>query len=299
MKASNLKMEGNLSFLLKGSPGFGKTIAACSFAKLGPVYLAYFDKNRPIELLTFFKRFRPDLLDNIEYDVYGSSNANEYLNKLYEFRNGCKYVAVITDSLTQLTASAVNWSIGFRDPKGPKKDKLSKSTQVMADWDEYKVETGLVTQAIDISRTLPCHIIWTAHPLPQTRVESAGASVKVSKSNSIVTYGSKVAGMIPGNFTEIYHFSKQTDWIDGQSKTKILVSTEAIGDDYAKTALNLPKEFDITDKLFYEEWRKLAIAGSEELDKIVAPGNNDFFGSSNNGEIVNNPSQPQKVNTDY
>lgn len=257
MRASNLQLEGNLSFLFKGPPGFGKTISACSFAALGPVYLAYFDKNRPVELLTYFKKRWPNLLDNIEYDIYGSSNANEYLNKLMQLRHDCRYVAVITDSLTQLTASAVNWSIGFRDPKGPKKDKISGSSQIIPDFDEYKVETSLVSQALDISRTLPCHVIWTAHPLAGIKIEGSGNTVKVTKTNPLVTYGSKVASMVPGQFTEIYHFGKTTEW-DGQagrSNTKLIVTTEAVGDEIAKTALGLPKELDFTDKLFYEVWR--------------------------------------------
>ena len=49
--------------------------------------MAYWDKKSPVELTTFFteKRFgslAKKILDNIEYDVYSSSNAHMYLNKL-------------------------------------------------------------------------------------------------------------------------------------------------------------------------------------------------------------------------
>lgn len=35
MKASNISLNSNLSFLFKSSPGFGKTLAAASFAMEG------------------------------------------------------------------------------------------------------------------------------------------------------------------------------------------------------------------------------------------------------------------------
>jgi len=265
MKASNLTLDSNISLLLKGSPGFGKTLAAASFAVEGPIYLAYFDKSKPVELLTYFteKRFgslAKKILDNIEYDIYSAQNAHMYLNKIIALSHDCRYFAVVTDSVTNLTAAAVNWSMGFRDPRKGKVDKLNKDAPAMIpDFDEYKVETSLVSQALDISRTLPCHIIWTAHPLPGIKVEGSGASIKVTKTNPIVSYGSKVAGMIPGNFTEIYHFSKTTDFTSGSSKLKYIVNVEAVGDEYAKSPLlgDYIKEMDITDKLFYEVWKDL------------------------------------------
>ena len=264
MKASEMTAERNISMLLKGTFGFGKTIAASSVCVEGPIYIAYFDKKKPVELEHFYRRVikRPELLANIEYDTYSSHNAHEYLNKLISFLKDCRYVAVITDSLTNLTAAAVNWSLAFRDPKGGKKDKLNTAApQLIPDFDEYKVETSLVSQALDISKSLPCHIIWTAHPLPQLKVEGAGASIKVTKGNSIVTYGNKVAGVVPGNFTEIYHFSKQIDYQSNPSRMKYLVSTDMVGDEYAKTALGLPAEFEITNRLFWEVWK-------EQLKKV-------------------------------
>lgn len=265
MRASEITRDANISILMKGAPGYGKTLAAASFALLGPTYIAYFDKKKPIELLTFFteKRFGTKarkILDNIEYDIFGGSNAHEYLNKIISLAKDCRYSTVITDSVTNLTASAVNWSLGFRDSKG-KKDKLNKDAPAMIpDFDEYKVETSLVSQALDLQKSFPCNIIWTAHPLPSIKVEGSGASIKVTKTNPIVTYGSKVAGMIPGNFTEIYHFSQLSSWDanTGRSNKRYVVNLEAIGDEYAKSPLlgDFVKELDMTDRLFYEVWKE-------------------------------------------
>jgi len=274
MKASALTPDKNISFLFKSSPGFGKTLAAASFALEGPVYLSYWDKSKPIELLTFFteKRFGSDakkILDNIEYDVYSSLNAHEYLNKLIDLTKDCRYFAMINDSVTNMTAACVNWSLNFGKTSNEKK----KIKDVLPDWDEYKVETSLVSQCIDISRKLPCHMIWTAHPLSSVSLSGSGNSMKVTRTNPIVSYGSKVASMIPGSFTEIYHFSQMSNWTDGKSSKRYIVNTEAIGDEYAKSPLlaDYVKEFDITDKLFYQVWKELI-----DKSRGIEPINNHF-----------------------
>lgn len=247
--ANDIRPDKNISLLLKGSPGEGKTIAASTFCLLGDVWLAYFDKQTPVELYNFYHKIgRPELLSRIHYDCYSSHNVNEYLNKLHTIsRRPGEYVAGITDSLTNLTSAAVNWSLGFR----PGHDVTERGNINLPDFDEYKTETSLVTQALDICKSQPWFNIWIAHPLAQTKIDatSTGKVAAVSKVSTLVTYGSKVGSMIPGNFTEIYHFSRQVD--------KRIVWTDMTGDDYAKTAYNIPRSFDITDKLFYEVWKEL------------------------------------------
>lgn len=268
-KASQMQVDRNVSLLLKGPNGFGKTIAACSFAAAGQVFLAYFDKRQPIELLTFFKEFRPDLLDNIEYEVYSASNPNEYLNKLIRLQSDCRYVAVITDSVTNLTTSTVNWSQIYRITKDGKTKRDVDPDKLVPDFDDYKVETALASQALDITKSLPCFNIWIAHPIPRLEISGSGRSIKVTKVTDIVSYGRKVGAMVPGSFTEIYHFARGTDYSTGTIKSKYLVCTDAVGDDYAKTSLGLPTELDITNKLFYEVWQPLAAEAIAKLEKKV------------------------------
>jgi hypothetical protein len=271
--AADMTSDKNLSFLLKGPVGFGKTIAASSFCLEGDILIAYFDKSKPIELVDYYNRIlkRPDLLKRIDYRIYGAQNAHEYVNMLIDLTSRCNYVAVITDSVTTLTSAAVNWSLGFRNrAQGAKKDELnSNAVKFIPDFDEYKVETGMVTQALDICKTLPCHNIWTAHPLPTIKVQADSAGkMSVTKTNSIVSYGNKVAGLIPSQFQEIYHFSQDVGWngAKGRSEISYLVNTATIGDEFAKTTLNLPGQFDITSGLFYEIWNKLR----EERNAVVA-----------------------------
>lgn len=278
-KASDIQVTGNTSFLFKSPPGFGKTLAAASFALEGPIHISYFDKKSPVELVTFFteKRFGDKakrILDNISYDLYGAHNAHEYLNHLIKLRDDCRYTAIVTDSVTSLTAAAVNWSLAFRDTKGGKKDKLNpEAPQMIPDFDEYKVETSLIAQSLDICQTLPCHVIWLAHPLPGIKVEGSGNSIKVTKTNPIVTYGTKVAGMIPGRFTEIYHFSKTTVYGEGGGKDKYICNVRAVGDEYAKSPLldDEIKEIDFTDKLFYEVWKELVTKADDRRDDSSLP----------------------------
>jgi hypothetical protein len=269
VRASELILETQSSLLLKGPFGHGKTLAAATFALDGPIWIAYWDKKKPVELYHFFHHIikRPDLLANIEYDVYTSHNANEYLNKLFELARDCRYFAVINDSVTNMTSGAVNWSLGFRNTK-----KLKDKDKIMPDFDEYKIETSLVTQCLDICKALPCHVIWTCHPVPSIKIEGTGSSIKVTKTNPIVTYGNKVAGIVPGNFSEIYHFSKSSAWdsVTGKQVIKYIVSTEAIGDDFAKSNLGLRGEFDITDRLFYEVWKDKIKQLKEDMKDEVA-----------------------------
>jgi len=258
VRADNIQVEDNVSMLLKAAVGFSKTCAASTFCLEGDIYIFYLDKKKPIELDNFYRRIvkRPELLSRIEYDTYGAHNAGKVLEKMIQFSHDCRYHAIIVDSVTNLTAAAVNWSLAFRGDTSKTKKKDSKDP-IIPDWDEYKVETSLVSQCLDICRTLPTNVIWLAHPVPSVKIEGTGTSVKVSKVNPIVTYGSKVAGIVPGNFSEIYHFSKGVSYdSSGNMKTSYLVSFDAIGDDYAKSNLGLTGEIDITDRMFYEVWKE-------------------------------------------
>lgn len=283
MKASNIDTSGPTSFLFKGPYGFGKTLAAASFALAGPTYLAYWDKKKPVELKTFFSKFGEKgrkILDNIEYDVYGGHNANKYLDLVIKLSNDCRYTAFITDSITMMTSGVVSWSSQFNDKGKNIGLKTENPQQIIPSWDEYKSETAIISQALDLSRTLPCHVIWTAHPLPSTKIEGSGGSMKVTKVVSIVTYGSKVAGLVPGQFSEIYHFSQSTDFSTSPATKRYIAETDAIGDDFAKTSLGLNREIDFSNKLFYEVWMEAVQAEREKqnaLDKLIVPTVNPFI----------------------
>jgi len=270
-KASDMQIDSQTTILLKGPFGFGKTLAASSFCLEGPIHIAYWDKKKPVELDHFYRHIirRPELLSRIEYDVFNSHNANEYLNFMMGLaKGGARHFAYINDSVTNMTSGAVNWSLGFRgQAKGKSKDK----DQIMPDFDEYKIETSLVTQCLDIAKALPAHIIWTCHPVPGIKIEGSGSNMKITKTNPIVTYGNKVAGIVPGNFSEIYHFSRRSEWNAATGSGGIQYFVNTVGsseDDFAKSNLGLKAELNITDRLFYEVWKE-AIQKMKETNNAL------------------------------
>lgn len=268
-KASSIVPDKNVSILFKSPPGGGKTIAACSLAVFGDIWLAYFDKKTPVEVFNFYKKYRPELLDRIHYEAYTAANANKYLNdldKICSHESG-RYVGTITDSVTSLTTSAINWSMGFRGRKGPVEDSLAGSEKMIPGFDDYKVETNYAAQALDLTTSYPGFNIWTAHPLQSMDIKGSGKIESVSTKQTLVSYGNKVGQLIPGRFQEIYHFGRQMD--------KRLVFTDAVGDDYAKTSFyGMPKTLDITDKLFFEVWKAAVdkcIEKEEVKDVVTVP----------------------------
>lgn len=264
-RAIDIQPDSYNQILMKGGPGFGKTLAAASFALDGPVHISYFDKKKPVELKTFFTKERfgdkaDRILNNIEYTVYGAGNANEYVNRLIAMqeRGDCRWFADITDSTTSLTAAAVNWSLLFGENKGK---PLKDMEEVIPGFDDYKVETSLITMALDLYQNLPCHVIWIAHPLPKLKIEGTGRNMRITTENPIVTYGNKVAGIIPGRFTEIYHFAQENEWNQEKMRNdkKFICRFESNDDNYAKSSIFTGsdiREVDVTNRLFYEVWQE-------------------------------------------
>ncbi len=296
--AYNMELDERISILMKGPYGFGKTLAAASFALAGPTYIAYFDKKKPIELMTYFteKRFgskAKTILNNITYDIYGASNANEYLNKTIQFvKNPGQYTTFITDSVTNLTGAIANWSLGFA--KGSGAILRPDDERVVPDFDEFKVLTSFITQALDLQKLLPMNIIWTAHPLQGIKIEGSGASIRVTKTTPIVTYGNKVGSMIPGSFSEIYHFLQQQNWNDNTKK--YICSLDAVGDDFAKSPLlsHKFKELDFSNRLFYDVWLEAYNIAIKDLKQTAPDDINGNGANAKENTKENNPfNQPK------
>lgn len=271
--ASDIQPDKNISILFKSPPGYGKTLAAVSLALYGEVWLAYFDKKVPIEIFTYLKERWPKVLDNIKYDTYTAATANKYINDLGNIceREQGRYIGLITDSVTNMTTAAVNWSMSFRGTKDDIPNTIEGSQKMIPGFDDYKVETSYAAQALDLTSGYPGFNIWTAHPLISLDMKGgdSGKITSVSTKQSLVSYGNKVGQIIPGRFQEIYHFGRQMD--------KRIVWTDAVGDDYAKTSYRgMPKSLDITDKLFFEVWKAavnkcVEVYNEVKVDNLVVP----------------------------
>ena len=74
-----------------------------------------------------------------------------------------------------------------------------------------------------------------------------------------MTAGKNVAAKIPAYCGEVYHFNIKTGFVEGQGGDYTLL-TEHTGDDFARSALGLPKEIVFGDKPLYDTYIKPAIA---------------------------------------
>lgn len=156
-KLSETKMGKNLSVLLIGYPGSGKSIAAASFP--GPIYIFDLDK-RINSLLQFFGN-RAD----IEYDYYGPDEYAKLDTKIKEVKSGnAPHKTYIMDSLTALARMAINFSVSLR---GGGKGSISKGAVQMTTFDDYNVESRIISTAIDSFRVanFRANFILTAHLL--------------------------------------------------------------------------------------------------------------------------------------
>ena len=242
--------------LLVGTNGSGKTIAAASFPGNGLIL----DWDGRVAPVRYFYPKRHD----IEYWTIGLDGTTR--NDVIGFTDGCKkiedlqgrcpYDWIAFDSYTSYSTVAVLHQMGLHE----KDVKRTKGGLPIPDWDEYKGETGVMLQILEILKILPCHIIVTAHPVQAAKTLKQGGAVNevlasMVKGSSIATYGWKTASLLPNYFNEMYYL-----WADAPTQTgqevRRKVQTISSGEIVAKTALPLPNVFDITNAPMYNVMKK-------------------------------------------
>jgi len=238
--------------LFVGPNGNGKTVAAASFP--GPIMVWDFDgRVEPI------KAFYPNR-DDIEYwtigldedtrpDVIGFT---EWCKRFEALQENCPYGTVIMDSYTAYSALACFHQMGFRKPEDLKR---TKGGLPIPDWDEFKGETGVMLQTLEIAKILPCHFICTAHPISKARTTKQGGSTNevlasMVRASTLATYGWKTDSFLPNYFNEIYYFYTDVT-AHLATPNKYMVQTVSAGEIVGKTALGLPPTIEITGKPFY------------------------------------------------
>lgn len=255
-KTNQIKLGKRIKVLLLSVSGGGKTYLGASFP--GPMYIFDFD-NR---LATVAKDF-PDR-DDIEYDTYGIDNFKRYDSKLESLQNHCPYATVMLDSITSLTNTAVLYSLGMTGGK-------TIAGYAVPDFGEYNVETTIITKTLEIFKTLPCHVIVTAHPVQRLETSGSGRAMKVQKVKSLVSYGAKLGSIIPNYFDEVY--ALQTVLEPDGSRRRMLFTQPSDDDILAKTSLPLPETMDITNRRVYEVIKEtLASKGIVLEDKPESSG---------------------------
>lgn len=231
-----------LKILLVSENGGGKSIAANSFYKAGPIRVHEFD-GRMAPVINHFQPKRAD----ISYEEFNSNNFRKYFDEMEELQNNCPHKTIVTDSITSLSTSCVLYSMKASGKFKSGQDKLPATS-----WDEINRETVWFTELLEASckvihKKFNCNIIWTAHPTAKTEIND-GVGSKIAP---IVSYGYKIPGMIPGYFNEIYSIQMEKINLSTFKRTVYTVPHNNLP---GKTAFPnlLPSSFDITDKDFYD-----------------------------------------------
>jgi hypothetical protein len=234
MKLSETKMGKNISVLLIGYPGSGKSIAAASFP--GPIYIFDLDK-RINSLLQFFGE-RSD----IEYDYYGPDEYAKLDQKIKEIKSGnAPHRTYIMDSLTALARMAINYSIALRGGGKGNTKGVIQMTQI----DDYNAESRVLSNAMDSFRgqNFKANFILTAH-LVETNVKVLNGEDTISQ--RLLTGGKSIAAEIPAYFDEAYYIVKENDLLNNKVSYKSM--TVPMNGINAKTALPIPPVIDFTMK---------------------------------------------------
>lgn len=244
------KLGGLFRGLFVGDPGTGKTVAAGSFP--GPMKIYDFD-DRVDPLLSFYP-----MRDDIEYVTVVSAKSErkdtitfiEFCQEFMGFQDRCPWETIVLDSMTSMSACCVLYALDLNGEFNLKKGKLPRPQ-----FDEYKGETATVLKILEVCKSLPCHLIATAHPIRKLEVTVPGDLESLKTVYSLTGYGTKTPSFVPVYFNEMYHFFNQTYGQQGQ-KPKRFISTVATNDLPAKTALPLPPVFEVTDKPLYNVLQK-------------------------------------------
>lgn len=245
-KVSKIKIGGRFRGMFVGKSGSRKTTALSHFPK--PMYIFDFDgRLDPIAL-----HLPKEQQEEIEYDTYKVGDIKRAQDKMKSILNRCEYRTVAFDSLTSIGDVSIYES---RSSRGFAEGKV-RAGVMMADPDDYNMESSFMMAIIDFMKKVDCHTILTAHLL---KIEENDVESKVIGKKrvaySLVTAGKKVSAKLPGYFNEVYYFQKEAGFDAGDEIVKVFTRAINIGDGAveAKSALPIPPVIDWTNKNFYDE----------------------------------------------
>lgn len=233
----------DFTFLFKGEPSSGKSIAAASFPN---AYI--FDTDARIRSVANY--FLPKGKRDITYDTYNYNDYPKFDKKWEGFIEQSKmttpfpYDTVIVDTLTSVTDLLLHHVM---KEKG-KENKGKKIAGVTVNSiEDYNVETSALTELVLFLRQIKCkYKILVAHVVKTEKTNLNDDTTVVTR--SLLTAGKKIAAKLPGYFDEIYQFESRMK----NGSPQFIARTVNAGEDYARTAMNLPKEIDFTNKNFFE-----------------------------------------------
>lgn len=226
--------------MLKGDSGCGKSTAAASFPK---VLLMDFDQ-RTSSIRTMFP-------DKNDIEIIRFSNHIQVLQALDELSFDCPYDTLVWDTLTM---SAAMCMMRISSIKGTSKSDTKMIAGVSVNSiEDYNAEHNFLMQSIDKLKSFQGrkHIIMNAHVIQiETKDIKSNRSIIT---RSLLTGGKRIAKIIPCVFDEIYHLQAEAP-LSPDDPVRYVAYTRTVGDDWAKTALNIPMQLDFTNRSFYQVW---------------------------------------------
>ena len=250
--AKDLTVDFRLFAMFVGTYDSGKTTAAASFP--GQKYVMDFD-GRIMSL-----RGRAD----VDFDFYkcskeGFKEADTKIETLiaYQKTNNMKYNMVVFDSLSTARRFLLADAMKITGVGGGRKIGNLQLATVQ----DYGYEAEAMTQLIwDGLKQLNCNVVVTGHTVDEFKKfqDSPGAPVERIKVGEKIYGDPQLLAVLPVAFTEVYRFFKE---VDATGTVRRFVEFDS---DVARTtypALAKQKRLEITDKNFYEEWKRL-IGGS-------------------------------------
>lgn len=250
MKLTDMKPTERRLSLFTGEPGTGKSWQAASYAKVGSTLILDLDQ-RANSLMKLAKE-NPDIAKNIDIEQFGPDQFTELADKLKEIQQRCTWDVVVVDGLTASSRLLMNYMMQIRgvsrggDNKTPYK---KKGILDLPEIEDFGGEARGLNIIIDTLRSLPVkHAILTAHLVVTESVNLV--TNKKTASRSLLTGGKKVAAELPAYFDEVYHFRVEPN-ANQSMPPDFNVYTFHTGEDFAKTALPLPRVINVTNKLLY------------------------------------------------
>lgn len=252
----------SLYCMMKGEPGLRKSTQALSF----PTPQYWFSWDRKMNSLQLPMRkwgIDPKLITFDDYDDW-----NKPKKQLEKFQTECPYKTIVLDSITSMAdmtlRQTTRMKYGITRQSGAQAGKLIAGIAVN-EIEDYNAESAALQELIALTKDIHAYhkvnIILIAHVIQAEYRSTTNNTTHVSR--QIVTAGKKVAAKIPAYCGEVYHFNIKKGFVEGQGGDYSLLTTHT-GDDFARTALDLPQEIVFGDKPLYDTWIKPSLAKLKE-----------------------------------
>lgn len=252
--------------MFKGEPGTRKSTQALSYPT--PQYWFSWDrKMRALVLPMKHWGIDPKLINYDDYDDWNNARA-----RLEKMQSDCPFKTIVADSLTLCADAALRQTLKLKYGKvrqsGAEAGKTIAGIAIN-ELEDYNAEASALQELLallkDIHAYHKVNIILIAHVIQADYKTVTG---ETHMSRTIVTAAKKIAAKIPAHCDEVYHFNIEKGWVEGGGGGNYALLTEHTGDDFARTALPLPKKIVFGNDPLYSKYIVPAIA---ELKKEPPP----------------------------